>query len=402
MGFTPLWRYIKSGGEKMRIVHVIDYFQPQLGYQETFVPQEQAKMGHDVYMVTSDRYSPLLYRGDAVKSLMGARIRKNGFFIENAIRTWRLKTLFEIPHVIWMSGLENKIRELKPDIVILHGIVSFSAIRIALLKKKQNNFKLIYDDHATFDNSRSKLYPLFRWTFSRLIQEAADAIVGVVPETKIFMNKKFGISLENITIIPLGADDTLFRFNETARQEIRSKLHLKESDIVFIYTGKFTPKKRLDILVDAVKIIENKGGLKVLLVGNGTPAYVEELKRDIKTKNLGDKFIWHDMVPNKELYRFYSAADVAVWPRTATASIQEAMACRLPVIINEVSRVTELVSNNNGLLCQENALSLAHQMEKLLNPKLRVEMGRNGRKLVEEKLNWRIIARQFIELVEPE
>ena len=63
--------------------------------------------------------------------------------------------------------------------------------------------------------------------------------------------------------------------------------------------------------------------------------------------------------------------------------------------------VTELVDNNNGFICQEDdALDLAQQMEKLLDPELRREMGANGRKLIEEKLNWKVIARQFIELVE--
>ena len=291
---------------------------------------------------------------------------------------------------------------MKPDLVHVRNIVSFSAIRIAMLRKKHDDFKLIYNDHGTYRNSKSKLYPLFKWTFSRLIQETADAIVGVVPESKLFMNEKYGIPFEDITIIPLGADDNHFRFNNDARQEIRSQLHLTESDIVFIYAGKFVPIKGLYLLIEAMKSLKNKEGVKVLLVGNGPSTYVEKLKKDIDANDLEDRFIWHDRVPNKELFRFFSAADVAVWPRGVSAGIPEALACNLPLIINEASEATALVGNDNGLLCQyNNALSLAHQMEKLLNPKLRKEMGCNSRKLVEEKLNWRIIAKQFIELAEP-
>ena len=76
------------------------------------------------------------------------------------------------------------------------------------------------------------------------------------------------------------------------------------------------------------------------------------------------------------------------------------MACGLPLIMSKDSKVTELVDCNNGLTYQEDdASDLALQMEKLLNPQLRKEMGRNSRKLVEDRLSWRIIAEQFIELV---
>ena len=388
----------------MKIVHVIDYFQPQLGYQETFLPREQAKMGHDVYMITSDRYSPLLYQEDAVKSILGKRFKGHGFNIEEGIKTWRLKTLFEIPHEIFILGFEKKIQELKPDIVHMHGIVNFSAIRIARLKRKKERFKLIYDDHMTFGASRSILkilYPIFRWTFAQMIHGTADALVGVSHTSKMFMNKKYGFPLEDIDVIPLGADDTRFRFDIDARYELRRQLAINENDIVFIYAGKVVPVKGPHILVEAAsKLMLNHDGLKVLVVGNGPQAYIEKMKQDINAKNMTDRFIWHDAVPNKELYKFYSAADVAIWPREASLSMMEAMGCGLPVIRSSGSEVSERLEYDNGLTYQnEDPSDLAQQMEKLLNTKLRVEMGRNSRKLVEDKFNWRIIANQFIESV---
>lgn len=386
----------------MRIVHVIDYFQPKLGYQEIFLAKEHARMGHDVYVITSDRYSPFIY--PANKDLLGRRIVGCGFFVEEGIKVLRMRTLFEIPHAIWVRGIENKIRELKPDTVIIHGIVNFSALRIARLKKKPGNFKLIYDDHMTFDLSRSKmriLYPFFKWMFSGLIQEAADALVAILPETKIHMHERYGIPPERIAVIPLGADDELFRFDASARREIRDSLSISESDVVFIYTGKIIPVKRLHILIEAAaKLTANNAGVKVMLVGSGALSYIEELKQSIKTKGLEGKFVWHDAVPNEQLNRFYSAADAAVWPYGPSISMREAMSCGLPIIIGENSTVTELVAYGNGLLYREEDVpDLARQMEKLLDPELRREMGGKSRKLVEDRFTWRRIAEQFIELV---
>ena len=385
----------------MRIVHIQDYFHPMLGYQETFLPREQAKLGHEVYVVTSDRYKPLVY--DNNRNLFGERIVGARFSIEEGVKVWRLKTLFEIPHEIWMLGLERKIRELKPDVVIVHGIVNSSALRIARLKKKLGNFRLIYDDHMTFEASRSKfkmLYPLFKWMFSSLIQKTADALVGVSNTSKMFMHKKYGIPLEQIIVIPLGADDESFRFNATTRREVRSELSLSGGDIVFVYAGKIIPVKGPHLLVEAgVKLMRSYDNLKVILVGNGRQDYVEGMKQHIKREGLEDRFIWHDAVQNKDLSKLYSASDVAVWPREASLSMLEAMACGLPVIISDSSEVTERVGRNNGLTYRGNdTSSLAQQMEKLLDPGLIMKMGRNGRKFVEEECSWRVIAKQFIEL----
>jgi len=390
----------------MIIVHVTNYFHPKLGYQEVFLAREQAIMGHNVWFVTSDRYDSNLYSEGAVMGTLGERVKTPGFFEEEGIKVWRLKTLFEIPHGIWMLGLEKKIQELEPDIVIVHGIVSFNAIRIARLKKKSGKFKLIYDDHMIFYNSRSKLrmlYPLFKWTFSLPIQKAADALVGVGQPSKIFMNERYGIPLDRITVISMGADDTLFKFDAAARQEIRSNLSLSESDVVFIYTGKIIPKKRLSILIEAVKLLGDNDKLKVLFVGSGSKTYIEELKQDIKNKSLEDKFTWHDAVPNTELPKFYSSADVAVWPAGASISMLEALASSLPIIVSASPSINEMTYVSNQLTYQGfNPLNLAQQMEKLLDPILRKKIGASGRKLIEEKLNWKIIARQFIELVKEE
>ncbi len=384
----------------MRIVLVSSHLYPVLGYQEAYLAREQSKLGHEVYVVTSDRHSRFIYKQN--KSLLGERIVGAGFFTEEGIKVWRLKTLFEIPYNIWVLGLEKKIQELNPDIVIMHGIVNFLALRIARLKKKRDNFKLIYDDHMTFDNSTGKLrilYPLFKWTFSKLIQETADAFVGVGYPSKIFMNKRYGIPLERIVVIPLGADDELFRFDAPARNEIRNKLSINENDTVFICTGKIVPERRLYLVIEAMKLMEAYNHLKVLLVGSGSPTYIEQMKQDIRTKGLEDRFIWHNMVPNRELYKYYSAADAAIWPCKASISMLEAMACSLPIIADDSPNMNEMTYVNNQLIYQgHNPSNLAQQMEKLLDPGFRKEMGRNGRKLIEEKLNWRIIARLFIEL----
>ena len=388
--------------EKMNIIHVTDYFEPQLGYQETFLAREHAKMGHNVIVVTSDRYEPRIYKAN--KDLLKSRGQKSGFYIEEGIKVWRLKTLFELPHAIWMRSLEKKILELEPDIVIVHRIIKFETIRIAALKNKGADFKLICDDHMTFDNSRSPLrllYPLFRWTFSRGIQKAANAIVAVGEPSQRFMHKRYGIPTDRITVISMGADSDLFRFDIDARRDIRNMLGIAESNLMLIYTGKIVPSKKLEILVDAVKHLANIDNLIVLLLGNGPDYYTKQLREYIQIRNLSSKFIWHDTVHNNSLYKYYSAADIAVWPYGASISQLEAMSCGLPIIFSDNGNINEMTYVDNQIKYEkEDPASLALTINILLNPMKRHNIGTDGRKIIEEKLNWRAIAQQFLELVE--
>jgi len=388
----------------MRILHIIDYFQPKLGYQETFLAREHARLGHEVYVVTSDRYNPIVYSGDAARGILGERVVGSGFFEEEGVRVWRLKTLFELGDVVWALGLEKKVRELGPDLVVMHGIASFSAVRIARLKKASGSFKLIHDDHMlpALSTGRGRLlYPVFRWAFSGLIQKTADALVAVTEGTREFMHTSYGIPPERVHIIPLGADDELFRYDEGARRAMRASLGLAEDDVVFAYTGKIVPQKRVELLLDAVSALRTQHGrVKVLMVGDGSSSYLQGLKEYSGSGNLRHAVVWHESVPNDSLCPMYCAADAAVWPNGPSIGMREAMACNLPIIMNEQSGVTELVAYDNGFLCQDgNVAGLVEQMKALLDPTVRQEMGLRSRKLVEDRFNWRVIAQRFLDLV---
>ena len=137
--------------------------------------------------------------------------------------------------------------------------------------------------------------------------------------------------------------------------------------------------------------------MRVLIVGGGSPEYISELKRSVDAAKLTDRFTWLDAVPNEELYRMYSTADVAVLPYGGSIGMREAIACSLPIVIGKDSKITELVDGNNGFLFHEgDAADLARQMEKLLDPGLRKEMGQNSRRLAEDRFVWKNIAAQFI------
>lgn len=137
-----------------------------------------------------------------------------------------------------------------------------------------------------------------------------------------------------------------------------------------------------------------------MIVGNGDEDYIKKLKTLCSELFLNNKCIWINAVPNKELPKYYSAADIAVWPYGASISQREAISNSLPIIVSDCSPITDLVKYGNGFTYREfNVEDLTSKMEMLLDNKLRSEMAQASRKFAETVLDWKIIAENFIDSV---
>lgn len=379
----------------MRIIHLCSYIQPQLGYQEYYLAREHARMGHEVIVVSSDRYYPFPEYANTVKEILGKRKIGKSDSNYDGFRLIRLGACFEVKTQIWLRGLEKIIREIKPDIVICHEMTHFNSIRIARLKNELK-FRLIYDNHGSFvcdsNNILKKIYYLF---FNyKMIKNNADKIIGVTEGCVNYVSKKFKISSENVEMIPLGADIDLFYRDEKKRKEIRDKYDIKSDDFVIIYTGKVIRKKGVHLILDALNKIEKKSNIICLIIGNGDKEYLDYIE------NLAIKYririIKVNSMPNKELPAFYSASDLAVWPVEATIGTIEAMACSLPIICNK--ELTERYEKGNGFgVTAGDIKELIEKMDFFVQNRMNAEkMGELSRKIVKETLSWRIIAEKFL------
>jgi glycosyltransferase involved in cell wall biosynthesis len=384
----------------MKIVHVINYFQPKLGYQETFLAREHIRKGHDVAVVTSDRYYPFVDYEKSYGDLLGRRICRIGKQVEEDIPVVRLPVSFEIKYRVWLKGLEKTILELKPDLIIVHALLA-NAFRLMRLRKKGTNFKLVIDEHLinlVRDRSAlANLYNTFKRTRLRGQIQFVDKFVGVTQETCQILNEDFAIPKEKIAYIPLGADTELFRFDALQRQKIRKKYQLKEDDILLLYTGKIDPSKGLETLLEAFNHLNGKTDIHLLMVGKSDQKYQHRLLENMDASKR-HKITFTNFVPNNELPQYYSASDVCVWGDTISGSMLEAMSCSRPIVGCDIPAVLERLEYGNGLSYKKgDSLDLSQKLNKLIkNSNLRLDMGKKGRKFVEDKFSWQGISDQFL------
>ena len=137
----------------MKIVHVMNWYIPDMGYQENFLPAEQQKLGHEVYIITSDRVP--FYQGfeNNVGRIIKKRIIGTGESKENDVTIYRLPTTFELKNggIVVFRGLFTKLSGLKPDIVHAHGPYNFATL-VSVFLCKNLGYKLFIDDHSNIQN----------------------------------------------------------------------------------------------------------------------------------------------------------------------------------------------------------------------------------------------------------
>ena len=388
----------------MNILHVINHFYPKLGYQETFLAKEHSYQ-HNTLVITSNKFEKRIFESNKV--ILKKRILEPGFYNEEGVEVLRLPALFDNPpfYEPWLIGLEHVVINFKPDAIIIHGVVNFSSIRIAKLKKKLRGVKLIVDDHMTFNATRGNLvlplYGLFKRMFTPLLLNSVDCFVAVTYETKKFMQEIYGIPSERIVVIPLGVDTNTFYYDPNARKDIRRKYRIPETSVVFIYAGKVIPEKGVHLLVKAgISLCKKNENVMFLIIGGKDKQYFNNLLKIIKQAGMNNRFIFIDVVPNSELYQYYSAADVGVWPLQCSISMLEAASCGLPIIISDKSGALERISKGNGIAYKEgDGTDLERKMSLLLDDELRNSMRQRAYEYVKE-IDWKIVAQQFLHTYE--
>jgi alpha-1,6-mannosyltransferase len=199
----------------------------------------------------------------------------------------------------------------------------------------------------------------------------------VLAPSRLMVQQLAALGVEGALHQPLGIDSSVFR-PERRVDTLREHLRLAPNARLLVYAGRFTPEKKLGVLIDAVRKLGRPYHL--VLVGSGT-----ELPR----------FPQITYVPFKrdqrQLARLLASCDVLVHPgdcETFGLIVLEAMACGLPVVGTAGGGVAELVDEDTGILAQpNNADSLAEAIEAIYARDL-AQLGINARRKAQDHYDW--------------
>ena len=127
--------------------------------------------------------------------------------------------------------------------------------------------------------------------------------------------------------------------------------------IKFLFVAAITPRKGLDVLLDALNSDELKSinfELSIAGIESWYPQYISELKGFTKTSGLSDKVKFLGEVTQPELISLYSDADLLILPSLAESApmvISQSLAMGIPVLASNVGEIPNMVSEGvDGVL----------------------------------------------------
>lgn len=195
--------------------------------------------------------------------------------------------------------------------------------------------------------------------FSKIV----DYIVANSEETKktILKNKMF--EENKIYTIYNGID--VDEYNNRNYEILYKK---KSDEIIVGNAGRLSYQKNQIFLIELAEFLKNKKlNFKILIAGKGE--LEEELKKDIKKRNLEENIILLGFVEN--IKSFMKSIDIFFLPSHWEGFgyvMVEAMLCEKPVIAFDTSSNPEIVENNKtGFLLEKNNLEEAYKKIKFLS-----------------------------------
>ena len=270
------------------------------------------------------------------------------------------------------SRLKKFLKENNFDIIHIHS--PFTMCSFFAKYGKKHNIPTIFTFHTKYkeDFERTLKTKSLQKFMMKYIMNNINKVdyVWTVSDGAAECLKEYGYK-NDIKVIRNGTDLVYPNNDVELIKQVRKLYKLKEDDFVLLSVGRIVENKKLQLLIDALKIVKEKNRkFKLLIVGAGS--YEKELKEKVAKSQLQNEIIFTGKIMDRELLSaHYLAADLFAFPSTFdTASLApiEAAALKLPTIMNKNCSTAEIITNNvNGVLVEESPESWSEKICELID-----------------------------------
>lgn len=189
-------------------------------------------------------------------------------------------------------------------------------------------------------------------------------------------------------------------------EEFPIKAHaVNEGPKTLLFLSRVHPKKGIELLIDAWAALPEalRTDWQVQIAGNGEPSYVEQLINSIASKGLAEQMKLVGPLEGAAKLKAYQQAQAFVLPTYSEnfgIVVAEALACGTPVITTHGTPWEALERRNCGWWIPIGVTALKQTLESVLTlpESTLVQMGNNGRQLIEDTYSMTAVAQQMLQL----
>ena len=388
----------------LNILYLSQYFYPEVGATQNRAYDMAyflARRGHRVTVLTEFPNHPSGVLPRRYKHRFWERQKLNGFRV---IRTWvfatprktalrRLLFYFSFMKTAAWAGLLVPGRF---DVVYATSPPLFVGAA-GLFLSRVKNAPFVLEVRDLWPESAVELGELHnrrlihwaRW-LEELFYRKARKIVVV---TKGILNQLLerGVSAQKLVFIPNGSNTEIY---SNRGQAFKKELGLEDKFVVG-YAGIFGLAQGMNFLCDIAESLKTNPDIHFLFVGEGPK------KPDVlhwkEEKNLTNLTVLAE-VPRQEIAQVISAFDVSLVPLKKNRLFEgalpskmfDSMACERPILLSVAGEAAEVLRRSGGGMFVEPE-NLPQMKEAILrlkqNPELRIQMGKKGRRFVEENFS---------------
>lgn len=336
----------------MRILHVLDHSLPkQSGYvfRTMSIVAEQRAKGWDPVLVTTPRHGA---GGETQEKIGDWRIYRTP---NHGPKSWAPAGLREwLETRITATHLQDLVREINPDILHAHSPV----LNFFPAKAAAGNRPVVYEirafwEDAAVDHGTTKEGSL-RYRLSRALEtraiKRADHVTTICDGLRQDIIGR-GVAADKVTIIPNAVNIDNFPPIEACDEPLKASLGLADKTVLG-FIGSFYGYEGLAFLIKAFPALKARRPDAALLLVGGGPAE-NRMRTGVKELGLEKDVIFTGRVPHEDVRRYYSVADIMVYPRHSMRLTEtvtplkplEAMALKKLVLASDIGGHRELIED---------------------------------------------------------
>ena len=267
---------------------------------------------------------------------------------------------YDVVHVHW-----------SPDYLIPSLLAKWAHVPVVLMSH--------HSPHPFKNNTR-------RYIFRNVV---FDKIIALSESVRQMLVTQERMPPEKVVTIHHGTDTEAFRQTTLSPEAVRADWKIPQDTFVVGIAGRIAKEKGITALLDALRLLQERGDRTTHLVIIGNGPQEAEYRELTQTHGLTDRVTWAGF--RSDANNAINALDVLVlastWAEPCAAVIQQAMALGKPVIGTNIGGTPEMIAGGEtGLLVPPgDSEPLADVITDLAgNPDKRAQMGAAGQARVEQ------------------
>jgi len=387
----------------MKILHLClgCFYIDNYSYQENMLPKYHKKMGYDVTVIAS----LVSFDKNGQQCLLATESEYVCADHYKVIRIDFKPFMRPLNRILKRyNNTYSLINDEHPDIIFVHGCQFLDIRYVVKYVRKHRGVRLFVDNHSDVANSARNIvskYILHRilWRYwAKQIEPYTAKFYGVLPARVEFLKNVYKLPELKCDLLVIGADDerVILAKEEITKRKVRERHNIAMDEFVIITGGKIdSGKKQILLLIRAISALR-LANVKLLVFGS----VINHLRDELFALVDNDRIQYIGWLESDEVYDYFGASDLAVFPGGHSVLWEQAVAVGIPCVFKYWNGMTHVdVGGNCKFIYNDTVEEISNILIGIINDR---DVHSKMKKVAEEKglktFSYKEIARRAIQL----